>query len=210
MRGGSCIASTLQLQTDGLVGASINNGVPLRGKIALPLPANSLAGHSYDYTPPGYSQPYVFKFESLSSVLTTPDANGNTPHTRALSSHYLPSPDLDPSDSNQSNFPQAIAANVERLFSSAKADETSEGQTDYTYVVGRAQTATNRFDPVVLAEVVLPNSTTNNVISYKFTYNIYGEIDKVVYPTGGYERSRYDTVPALGNVKPLTTRPAAE
>jgi RHS repeat-associated protein len=46
-----------------------------------------------------------------------------------------------------------------------------------------------RFNPVVLAEVVLPNDT-----SYKFTYNVWGEIDKVVYPTGGYERYTYTKV----------------
>jgi RHS repeat-associated protein len=177
-------------------------GQTLRGYISMPWPANPQAGQDYSYTPPGYDSPYVFKWRLLSSVLTTPDADGHTPHIKAASSHYLPSPDLDPTDSNQSNFPQAIAANVESLFFSAKADEFSEVQTDYTYVVGRGQAAGQSFDPVVLAEVVLPNSTPGNIISYKFTYNVYGEIDKVVYPTGGYERSRYDTVPALGNVKP--------
>lgn len=48
------------------------------------------------------------------------------------------------------------------------------------------------FNPVVLSEIQLPNGST-----YKFTYNVYGEIDKVVYPTGGYERFRYDVIPGL-------------
>ncbi len=42
------------------------------------------------------------------------------------------------------------------------------------------------FNPVVLSEIVLPNGT-----SYKFTYNVWGEIDKIVYPTGAYERFEY-------------------
>jgi hypothetical protein len=50
---------------------------------------------------------------------------------------------------------------------------------------------TSLFNPVVLSEIVLP---TNQ--SYKFTYNVYGEIDKIVYPSGGYERYRYDHIPA--------------
>jgi len=45
------------------------------------------------------------------------------------------------------------------------------------------------FDPVVLYQIVIPNGGT-----YTFTYNVYGEIDKVVMPTGGYERFRYETV----------------
>jgi RHS repeat-associated protein len=47
------------------------------------------------------------------------------------------------------------------------------------------------FNPVVLSELVLPTGQ-----SYKFTYNIYGEIDKIVYPSGGYERYRYEQIPA--------------
>lgn len=44
----------------------------------------------------------------------------------------------------------------------------------------------NRFDPVLLTEVRLPNGS-----AYKFHYNVYGEIDKIEYPTGGYERFEY-------------------
>ncbi len=55
---------------------------------------------------------------------------------------------------------------------------------------------TERFNPVVLAEVVLPNNT-----SYRFTYNVWGEIDKVTYPTGGYERYVYAKVPPMTYMK---------
>lgn len=63
------------------------------------------------------------------------------------------------------------------LFQSINADMVCE------------ESPSSRFNPTVLAEIVLPDNT-----SYKFTYNVYGEIDKVVYPTGGYERFVYDTV----------------
>lgn len=49
-------------------------------------------------------------------------------------------------------------------------------------------------NPVVLSEIVLPDGE-----AYKFTYNVYGEIDKVVYPTGAYERFLH------GQVTPLQT-----
>jgi len=52
------------------------------------------------------------------------------------------------------------------------------------------------FNPVLLSEVVLPNGQ-----SYKFTYNVFGELDKIVYPTGGYERFQYDTVPTMSYVR---------
>jgi RHS repeat-associated protein len=64
-------------------------------------------------------------------------------------------------------------------------------------------TSTNRvydssgtFNPLVLAEIVLPNGQ-----SYLFTYNVWGEITKVVYPTGGYERFDYAEVPGVSFLK---------
>ncbi|MGH9968423.1 MAG: DUF4214 domain-containing protein, partial [Pyrinomonadaceae bacterium] len=48
------------------------------------------------------------------------------------------------------------------------------------------------FNPVVLSEIILPTGT-----SYKFSYNVWGEVDKIIYPMGGYERYRYDEVAAL-------------
>ncbi|HZH30464.1 MAG TPA: RHS repeat-associated core domain-containing protein [Pyrinomonadaceae bacterium] len=50
------------------------------------------------------------------------------------------------------------------------------------------------FNPVVLAEVVLPTGQ-----SYQYKYNVWGEIDKVISPGGGYERFRYDEVPTIGD-----------
>lgn len=52
------------------------------------------------------------------------------------------------------------------------------------------------FNPVVLYQIVLPTGQ-----AYTFTYNIYGEIDKVVLPTGGYEKYTYS------QVTPLTDMP---
>jgi RHS repeat-associated protein len=48
------------------------------------------------------------------------------------------------------------------------------------------------FNPIVLWQIALPNGGT-----YTFTYNIYGEIDKVQLPSGGYERFEYAAVPGL-------------
>jgi RHS repeat-associated protein len=56
-------------------------------------------------------------------------------------------------------------------------------------------TSNELFNPIVLSEIVLPNGQ-----SYHFSYNVWGEIDKVVYPTGGYERYEYDTVRAAAHL----------
>lgn len=51
------------------------------------------------------------------------------------------------------------------------------------------------FDTIVLSEIELPNGG-----KYKFQYNQYGEITKVIYPTGAYERFRYEQVDALDSM----------
>lgn len=52
----------------------------------------------------------------------------------------------------------------------------------------------NYHDPVVLWQIVLPNNQ-----AYTFSYNVYGEISKVAYPTGGYEEFTHATVPGLNS-----------
>ena len=54
------------------------------------------------------------------------------------------------------------------------------------------------FNPVVLTEIELPNGS-----KYKFSYNIYGEIEKIIYPTGGEERL---TLGAVNPVDPITAQ----
>lgn len=62
----------------------------------------------------------------------------------------------------------------------------------FTSAGGSRTTPRSLFNPMVLYQLALPNGQ-----SYTFTYNVYGEIDKVVYPGGGYEKFRYDTLPGL-------------
>ena len=44
----------------------------------------------------------------------------------------------------------------------------------------------------MLNQIILPNNR-----SYTFTYTVYGEIDKVILPTGGYERYGYSQIAPL-------------
>ncbi|MGB7208884.1 MAG: RHS repeat-associated core domain-containing protein [Pyrinomonadaceae bacterium] len=53
------------------------------------------------------------------------------------------------------------------------------------------------FNPIVLTKIELPNGQ-----SYQFKYNVYGEITKVTYPTGAYERFAYGGVAAIQVASP--------
>ena len=52
------------------------------------------------------------------------------------------------------------------------------------------------FNPVVLAEVVLPTGKF-----YRFTYNVYGEIDKILLTTGATDKFSYGEIPTLSSSK---------
>ena len=54
------------------------------------------------------------------------------------------------------------------------------------------QNSSNRHNPYVLHQIMLPNNQ-----KYVFTYNIYGEINKVILPTGGYKRYEYGYIPPI-------------
>ena len=158
--------------------------------VGRPWPANPAPGASYSYTPPGYAAPYTFKWDSLSNVLT-PNAQGQAPALRAISDYYLPQPGQEPTSQGGANFPQP--SGLTSLFSSGSDPESDNEVASFTNVVGRGQAAGALFNPAVLSEVVLPNG-----LSYKFTYNEYGEADKVVYPTGGYDQYTYGQVGSIG------------
>jgi hypothetical protein len=154
----------------------------------MPWPAAPQAA-DYTYTMPGLGTStlsYTLKWRNLGDALT-PDANGQTPALQKMASHYLPFPTQTPTNNQGNNYPQEQSGPT--LFYS-----DAEGESTLTYVVGRNQAQNQTFNPVVLTEIVLPND-----LSYKFSYNVYGELDKVTYPTGAFEK--YD----LGVVAPANT-----
>jgi hypothetical protein len=52
-----------------------------------------------------------------------------------------------------------------------------------------------RFNPIVLAEIQLPNGK-----KYEFKYNQFGEISKIIYPTGSYETFQYGYIPPVNGL----------
>jgi RHS repeat-associated protein len=57
---------------------------------------------------------------------------------------------------------------------------------------GRITTTAHRFNPIVLAGIILPNGK-----QYEFKYNQWGEITKIIYPTGAYEKFEYGVIPGV-------------
>ncbi|MBC8030040.1 MAG: DUF4214 domain-containing protein [Pyrinomonadaceae bacterium] len=135
----------------------------------------------------GGSITYIFKWRKLSTVLTQGQS------LKTAGDYYLPNPALPPTDYNGNNFPQATTG-VPSLFQSGYSDDLVESS--FTYIVGQGQVGNTPFDPVVLAEIVLPIGQPNP-LSYKFGYNINGEIDKATFPTGAYQRYLHEQVAPL-------------
>ncbi len=67
------------------------------------------------------------------------------------------------------------------------------------FVINNGNIVYQRFNPQVLASIRLPNNK-----EYSFKYNQWGEISKIVHPTGKIERFEYGYVPPLA----ATTRTA--
>jgi RHS repeat-associated protein len=164
--------------------------------INMPWPANPGYGdYSYSVAGVGGAQRwYTLKFRYLSDVFVA-DVAGQS--QRPISDYYLPNPGSTPTSQGSSNFPQP--SGTATLFNSDFSDP-DESLQSYTYVVGRGQAGAANFNPIVLAEIDLPNGQ-----SYHFYYNAYGELDKVIYPTGGYQRYQFSTVATIGsNTVPYT------
>ena len=159
--------------------------------IGMPWPSNPGPGN-YTYSLPGFNNSslnYTLKFQSLSATLM-PDAQGQPPALKVAGDYYLPDPNSTPTGPGGSNFPQPTSGAT--LYASGYSDPEETTQS-YTYVVGRGQSGSSLFNPTVLAEIVLPNGQ-----SYKFLYDIHGELTKITYPTGGYQRYQYSQVAMIG------------
>lgn len=170
--------------------------------ISVPLPSEPYVG-DIPYEMPGFGGlpnkiTYIFRWKRLADVLT-PNSQGQTPVIMNLSTHYLPNSGAMPTDQGGGNFPQAAAG--DSLFHSDYPDDEQQNAGSYTYVVGRGQLSGQAFNPVVLAEIELPNH-----LKYTFGYNNYGEITKVTSPTGAHGLSDIGAVASLGNL----TRPYTE
>lgn len=133
-------------------------------------PLNTSEATTYFYTLPGVgtsSLTYKFVWKRLEDALTNPSDE----------LHYR-------GDRQTGGCGTSLAASPS-LFVSPADDEGGPG-------VHRLLGNEGLHNPVVLAQIELPNGR-----AYTFTYNVYGEIDKVVFPTGAFESFTYDEVANL-------------
>ncbi len=106
----------------------------------------------------------------------------------------------DPDGSNHAlEDPQATLHNLSDKFCQGNLEHSVTGPylfgntSIYTRICGPGFTTQGPpFNPVVLAGIELPNGQ-----SYQFRYNVYGEITKIIYPSGGYERFQYAEITPL-------------
>jgi hypothetical protein len=169
------------------------------GRILSAPPMASSPG-DYAYTLPGIggtSMTYTFRWRNLSDtgVLTPDPVTGQTPTRKTIANEYLPYPNQPPTPPSGGNYPQYVQQSWSQRPSLFISDSDDTGEA-YAIVVGHNQIGGELFNPVVLTEIILPNG-----LSYKFSYNIYGEIDKVIYPTGAFERYTYSELPGIGDIQ---------
>ncbi len=158
-------------------------------------PANGGQNYAYDPNSPpagdstyilpgvsGSSHPsltYTFRWKKLNDVLTTSaPLQYRADHSFAFGNPGLSAPHL------FSTNPGALGL--------LQQEPLAGG------VGNRLCSDSDLFNPTVLSEIVLPNGT-----SYEFTYNVYGEITKVVYPTGGYEKFEYERISGTSYLQPV-------
>ena len=131
---------------------------------------------------PGMGAPYVLKWKKLKN--TTAATSALTDFNDTLS--YM---------ADRQNASTAVSY-TPALFGGYTQEYQCSGQGAQT--IYAANPDANLFNPVVLTDVVLPTGAT-----YRFSYNKYGEIERVNYPTGGYEEVTYHDVLPLAEITGL-------
>ncbi len=145
---------------------------------AISNPLGGPGGSDYYWTVPtaqGGAATYVFRWRSLGQTLTD-----TTQALNYIGPYMLNYP---------IQYPHLVPVGGPSLF----GDGSTGGISPFAWVLSPRFNGDppELFNPGVLSEIELPNGQ-----KYRFTYNVYAEIDKVYLPTGGYRRYRYDTVPA--------------
>ena len=125
-----------------------------------------------------------------------PGINGGT-ISATFSWRYLKDPNGGESGLNDPNQSLAYASNV---YCSGGATYPIAGTNLFASSANvRVCGEQTVFNPVVLTKITLANGQ-----SYGFKYNLYGEIEKIIYPAGGYERFAYTAMPMIQSNKSAT------
>src|SRR6185369_833468 len=145
----------------------------LNRTITNPLPASPIANTETYFQAKlvgGADATYTFRWKYLADVLTPDPATGQPPPLR------YPGDNKCAHNSYPSVSPYLFNSNI-----------------DTKVCVEQDQSGNPLlFNPVVLAEVVLPTGKF-----YRFTYDVYGEIDNILLTTGATDKFRYDEIPTL-------------
>ena len=136
------------------------------------------------FTLPGMSEPYVLRWKRLKGA-TAADSAFTDFGTQVLK--YPGHTNMD--YQNPTSYSPS-------LFTGGPNPDYRMNQCSFNYLyIGNQGFPAQLFNPVVLAEIVLPNGA-----EYEFTYNEFGEIEQVRYPAGGSEMITYAPVPSLADL----------
>jgi RHS repeat-associated protein len=141
--------------------------------ITNPLPANPVANTDTYFMAKqvgGNEVTYTLRWKSLADVLTPDPATGVPPPMRYPGNYKCAH------NSYQNVSPSLITSS----FDTRVCVELDQSGNPLL------------FNPVVLAEIVLPTGKF-----YRFTYNVYGEIDKIFLTTGATDKFSYGEIPTL-------------
>lgn len=123
------------------------------------------------YSMPGMTGTYKFTWKLL----------------KGSSSSYSDSGLTDPTQ------PLRYRGNAIRQISNGNWEWRDTGTYLFRSVFGSfVQSGNNLFNPIVLTEIELPTGQ-----KYKFSYDVYGQIERIYYPTGGEEHFTYSFVSPL-------------
>ncbi|MFN0279181.1 MAG: RHS repeat domain-containing protein [Pyrinomonadaceae bacterium] len=161
---------------------------PVMVPLVTPRRPSNVTEFSDQFVLPGMDlqNPYVLTWKRLASVF--PDASYSTHY---VGSFHSPTVYPNPLFDNQQLFPGSDCG---------FGDRSSAGSINSRMVVRpdnfeNQEEWTGKFNPMVLAEIKLPNGAV-----YRFKYNDYGEIVKIEYPFGGREEFNYWKVDSLAGM----------
>ncbi|MDQ3801221.1 MAG: hypothetical protein M3384_17510, partial [Acidobacteriota bacterium] len=132
------------------------------------------------FTLPGVSQPYVFRWKRLKGDTAAVSAFTDFNNQQL---HYPGHTNISQIGGNPVNYSPSL------FYYSYQMSPCSGNHLKVSVPFGE------KFNPVVLSEIVLPNGTL-----YRFTYNEFGEIERIYYPTGGREEIEYEQVASLADL----------
>lgn len=102
-----------------------------------------------------------------------------------------------PADSALTNFNQDLKYPGDKYVLNGRiAYRTTDGVLFGSGYDSKVEGGMTRFNPIVLTKIELPNG-----LAYNFSYDVFGRIEKIRYPSGGEDIFTFEQIPGLSTVE---------